>query len=158
MPLVTATRAKLGPNLLSLARIRSVGACPYGVASRSGTCGPSVGRSARHTGMHDFPRFQFNAEKGEERPKEEIGDRKARRRPRAVRRDCARSVAHVCPRGWCVRTVRMYFWIVRLHTRVPSESAFTPDAFSTPQSILRRHLPDQGDGLGGDLGRMRSRL
>jgi hypothetical protein len=35
MPLVTATRAKLGPNLLSLSRIRYLGACPYGVASRS---------------------------------------------------------------------------------------------------------------------------
>ena len=80
----------------------------------------------------------------------EIGDQKARRRPRSVRRDCARSVAHVCPRGWCVRTVLMYFWIVRLHTHMPSESAFTPDPFSPPQSILRRHLPDQGDGLGGE--------
>jgi hypothetical protein len=37
-------------------------------------CGPSIGRRARHTGMNDFPSFQFNDEKGEERPKEEIGD------------------------------------------------------------------------------------
>src|SRR5260370_39456058 len=35
MALVTATRAKQGPNLLSLSRIRYFGACPYGVASRS---------------------------------------------------------------------------------------------------------------------------
>jgi hypothetical protein len=33
--LVFATRAKQGPNLLSLSRIRYFGASPYGVASRS---------------------------------------------------------------------------------------------------------------------------
>jgi hypothetical protein len=35
MPLVVATRAKHDPNLLSLSRLRYLGACPYGVASRS---------------------------------------------------------------------------------------------------------------------------
>ena len=33
--LVFATRAKQGPNLLSLSRIKYFGACPYGVATRS---------------------------------------------------------------------------------------------------------------------------
>ena len=37
-------------------------------------CGPSVGRSARHTYMDDFARFQFDEEKRKERPKEEISD------------------------------------------------------------------------------------
>ncbi len=35
MPLVVATRAKCCPNLRSLSRIRYLGVCPYGVASRS---------------------------------------------------------------------------------------------------------------------------
>ena len=35
---------------------------------------PSVGRSARHTDVDDFPRFQFNEEKRKERTKVEIGD------------------------------------------------------------------------------------
>src|SRR5437763_17182297 len=35
MPLVTATRSKLGPNLLSRSRIRYFSDCPKGVASRS---------------------------------------------------------------------------------------------------------------------------
>src|SRR5258708_40086089 len=35
MPLVVATRAKFEPNFLSLSRIRYLGVCPYGVASRS---------------------------------------------------------------------------------------------------------------------------
>src|SRR5258708_22518591 len=36
--------------------------------------GPSVGRSARHTDMDDFPRLQFNEEQRKERTKEAIGD------------------------------------------------------------------------------------
>ncbi len=35
MLLVVATRAKCCPNVRSLSRIRQVGVCPYGVASRS---------------------------------------------------------------------------------------------------------------------------
>src|SRR2546430_16863737 len=35
MPLVAATRAKQGSNLLSLSRMRYFGVCPYGVASRN---------------------------------------------------------------------------------------------------------------------------
>jgi hypothetical protein len=35
MLLVVATRAKLGPNLLSFSRIRYLGLSPYGVASRN---------------------------------------------------------------------------------------------------------------------------
>jgi hypothetical protein len=41
MPLVEATRAKCGPNLRSLSRIKYFGVSPYGVASRS--CCPSQG-------------------------------------------------------------------------------------------------------------------
>src|SRR5215470_16829772 len=37
-------------------------------------CGPSVGRSARHTDMDDPPRSQFDNEEGKKRAKEEIGD------------------------------------------------------------------------------------
>ncbi len=99
MPLVTATRAKLGPNLLSLSRIRYLGACPYGVASRS-CCAVQASVGERPHVLLDRP------------------------------------LAHP---------------YVQLQE-------FTPDPFSTPQSILRRHLPDQGDGLGGDLGLARSGL
>ncbi len=35
---------------------------------------------------------------------------------------------------------------------------FPTDTFSSPESILRRHFPDQGDGFGSDLRRMRSGL
>ena len=35
---------------------------------------------------------------------------------------------------------------------------FTPDPFSSPKPIVRGHLPDQGNGFGCDLRRVRSRL
>ena len=72
MLLVVATRAKLGPNLQSVSRMRYFGACPYGVASRSGTRYPLIGRRARHIYMDDFPRFQFNDEEGKKRTEEEV--------------------------------------------------------------------------------------
>src|SRR5436305_11179859 len=37
-------------------------------------CGPRVGGRALHADMDNLPRSQFNEEKREERPKEEIGD------------------------------------------------------------------------------------
>ena len=51
MPLVVATRAKFEPNFRSLSRIRYLGVCPYGVASRRGTCHPKIGRGTGHIHM-----------------------------------------------------------------------------------------------------------
>jgi hypothetical protein len=73
MPLVIATRAKFGPNFRSLSRIRYVGACPYGVASRSGTRHPRIGRKARHIYVNHLPRLQLDEKKGKKGTEEEIG-------------------------------------------------------------------------------------
>jgi hypothetical protein len=54
--------------------MRYFGVWPEGVASRSGTSGPSVGWRACHTDVDDFPRVQFAEEKRQERTKEEISD------------------------------------------------------------------------------------
>lgn len=35
---------------------------------------PSIGRRSRHTNMDHFPRLQFDAEEGKERPKEQVAD------------------------------------------------------------------------------------
>ena len=92
MALVVATRAKHGPNLLSLSQIKYFGACPYGVASRR-CCATqeSVGDRVTPTWI-TFRDAQFDDEERKERSKEEIRDRKARRRPRSVRRDCAQKL------------------------------------------------------------------
>src|SRR6266704_6625091 len=78
MALVVATRAKHGPNLLSLSQIRYFGACPYGVASRSccATQG-SVGDLVTPTWItfRDLSSMMKNAKSG--------------RKKRSVRRDCA---------------------------------------------------------------------
>jgi hypothetical protein len=71
MPLVAATRAKFDPNFRSFSRIREVGVCPYGVASRSGTRNPELGRTSCHIHMDDPARFQIDEEESQERTKEE---------------------------------------------------------------------------------------
>ena len=73
MPLTT--RAKSGPNLLSLSRIRNLGACPKGVASGELSGEPGIGGMAGHSNMEDFSALQVNDEEGKERTKEEVGDR-----------------------------------------------------------------------------------
>jgi hypothetical protein len=74
MPLVVATRAKFGPNFLSLSRISYVGVCPNGVASRSccATQG-SVGDRVTFTWM-TFRDFNEGVEESKERTEEEIRD------------------------------------------------------------------------------------
>src|SRR5438270_126152 len=51
--------------------MRYVGVCPYGVASRSGTRHPEVGRRSRHIDMDHLPGRQFDDEKGT-KPTEEF--------------------------------------------------------------------------------------
>src|SRR5260370_23433654 len=74
MPLVAATRAKLGPNLRSVSRMRYFGVSPYGVASRIGTRNPEIRRRSRHIHLNHSPRLQFDEEKGKKRTEEEIHD------------------------------------------------------------------------------------
>ncbi len=74
MPVVIATHAKLGLNLLSLSRMRYVGLCPYGVASRSccATQG-SVGERVTFTRM-TFRDCNEGVEERTKRTEEEISD------------------------------------------------------------------------------------
>jgi hypothetical protein len=52
-------------------------------------CHPGISWRACHAHMDHLARLQFDDEEGKERAKKEISDRKARRRPRSVRRACA---------------------------------------------------------------------
>jgi hypothetical protein len=52
-------------------------------------CSPSVGRRSCHAHVDHFARLQCDDEEGKKRSKEQISDRKARRRPRPERRGCA---------------------------------------------------------------------
>ena len=74
IPLVVATRAKFEPNFLSLSRIRYLGACPYGVASRycCATQG-SVGVRVPFRWIR-LPRLQLDDEEGKERTEEKVRD------------------------------------------------------------------------------------
>lgn len=84
MPLVVATRAPCGPHFRSLSRINSVGVCPSGVASRSGTCHPKVGRRSRHMDLDAFPRFHLADEASKERTEDEGSRLEAHRRPTSL--------------------------------------------------------------------------
>jgi hypothetical protein len=74
MPLVVATRAKLGSHLRSLSRIRYLGPSPNGVASLNccATQG-SVGARVTFTWIR-LARFQFDDEEGKKRTEEEVRD------------------------------------------------------------------------------------
>ena len=72
MPVASATRAKLGPNLWSLSRIKYRGLSPYGVASRNCCAAQrSVGVRVTFTWI-TFRDAEFDDEKGKERAEEEI--------------------------------------------------------------------------------------
>src|SRR6266516_5143497 len=134
MPLVVATCAKCDPNLRSLSRIRYVGVCPYGVASRSccATQG-SVGERVTFTWM-TFRDCSSMIKKA-----------KSRRKKRSV--TCKKSQAHTSA-AWLHKNVLqfyplgrfellclIYFWMVRLLTRIYSLSN-SPRIRSAPQSRL----------------------
>src|SRR5262245_12873647 len=108
MPLVVATRTKEEPNLLSLSRIKYLGACPYGVASRN-CCATQVSVRERVTPtwmtLRDCISMRKKAKSG--RKKRSVICRKSHTQICAA---CVcRNVLHFCPRGGFVRTPLMYF-------------------------------------------------
>jgi len=130
--LVVATRAKQGPNLRSWSQIRYFGACPYGVASRRGSATQgSEGDRVTPTWItrRDFSSMRKNAKSG--RKKRSVTCRKSQDQIAAAW--LCKKVDHFCPRGWGVRTRLMYFWIVRLHTCMPSFRS-SPRIRSAPHS------------------------
>jgi len=130
--LVVATRAKQNPNLRSLLQIRYFGACPYGVASRS-CCAiqRSVGDRVTPTWItfRDFSSMMKNTKSG--RKKRSVTCKKSQAQICAAW--LCKKVAHFWPLGWGVRPFLMYFWIVRLQTRMPSFNN-SPRILSAPQS------------------------
>jgi len=129
-----AIRAKHDPNLQSLSRIRYFGACPYGIASRS-CCATqaSVGDLVTPTWItrREFSSTMNKAKSG--RKKRSVTCKKSQAQIWSVW--LRRNVLHFCPRGGFVRTSLMYFWIVRLHTRMPSFNN-SPRMRSAPHSRL----------------------
>src|SRR5436305_11856602 len=82
--------------------------------------------------MDHLPRFQFDYKECKDgRKKRSVTCKKSQAQIWSAW--VRRKVAHVWPRGCCVRTVLMYFWIERLHTRRPSFNN-SPRTLSAPQS------------------------
>ena len=134
MPLVLATRAKQGPNLLSLSQNQVLGCVPIGGSFSQLLCHPrSVGERVTPTWITflDFSSMRKKAKSG--RKKRSVTWRKSH--AQICEKWLRRNVLHFCPRGGCVRTPRMYFWMVRLHTGMPSFNS-SPRMRSAPQSRL----------------------
>jgi hypothetical protein len=146
MPLVVATRAKFWPNFLSLSRIRYVGVCLYGVASRSccATQG-SVGERVTLTWM-TFRDCNEGVEKRKKRAEEE-GSRleeitgpclcrmiAQERSPVLSSRRCGANVPHILLNS----SFR--------HPNIQLEQLAT-NALSSPEAVVCCHLLHQSDRL-----------
>ena len=157
MPLVSATRAKQGPNLLSLSRMRYFGVCPYGVASRS-CCAvhASVGDRVTPTWitLRDLSSIMKNTKS--DRKKRSVTCKKSQAQISAAW--LCRKVAHFWSLGRGRRTCLIYFWIVRQAPAKTQLEQLASDALSSPESILTCHLLDQCDCFWRELRLSRSCL
>jgi hypothetical protein len=108
------------------------GACPSGVASRS-CCATqaSVGDRVTPTWItrRDFSSTMKKAKSGRKNKSVTCKKSQAQMPAEWLRRN----VLHFCPRGGSVRTPRVYFWMVRLHTRMPNFNN-SPESFRHPRA------------------------
>src|SRR5258708_37963185 len=113
-------------------------------------CGPSVGRSARHTYVEDFPRFQFDEEKRKERPKEEISDLEKIASP-----DFSGMIAEegrpLLP-SWAREANFPHVFLNRAFAHANTQlEQLASDALRSPEPIVPCHLLDQCDRLRREL-------
>jgi hypothetical protein len=107
--------------------------------------------------MHHSSRRELDDDKGEERAKEEIGDLQKVTGP-----DVRRVIVQECRPVllswlWCTNGSHVLLNGALAHVDAEFQS-IAPDPFSSPQSILRGHLPNQGNGFRSSPWRMRSGL
>src|SRR6266700_418569 len=135
MALVVATRAKQGPNLLSLSRMRYFGVCPYGVASRS-CCAvhASVGERVTPTWI-TLRDCSEGVEERKERAEQEVSHLEAHRKPTFLLHDCGEKFSSSVPMIEAGAHVACTFGSCGRHTRIPSLSN-SPRIRSAPQSRL----------------------
>ena len=111
----------------------------WGLSIRSGLPqllrDPGIGGRACHIDMDDLPRLQFDDEEGKERTEEEIRDLQENHRPRSLPHDCAGTFSSSVHGLVVGRICFIYFWMVRLLTRISSLRS-SPRMRSAPQSRL----------------------
>jgi len=99
----------------------------------------------------DHPsRLQFDEKEGKERSKEQISDLEEVARP-----DLSCVVAQKGRPSlalWLLRANSSHILLDGSFADAKAQlQEFSPNPFSAPESIVLRHLPDQGDRFGGDL-------
>jgi hypothetical protein len=117
-------------------------------------CSPHISGISCHPDVNHSARVQFDDEEGEQRVKEEICDREARRRPRSARHACVRrssSSAHVVE--LCSPVAYVSEWCGR-QTRIPNLSnspriRFAPHSrLSLAISLIKATASSEIFGLG----------
>ncbi len=109
---------------------------------------PGIGRRACDANMDDLASFQFDEKEGKERPKEQIGDLQEITGPD---RSCM-----VAQKGlplltsWLLGANCPHILLDRplAHSQAQFQQ-FSTNALSSPEPIVLRHLPDQGDRFRG---------
>jgi len=149
MPLVSATCVKLDPNVRSLSRTRYFGTCPYGVASRSGTRYPLIGRRARYMYVDDFLRFQFDDKEGQKRTEEEACHLQEITSPHLCRMIAEKGLPLLSTRPFSTNVPHILLKSSLTYSNIQLEK-LAPNALCSPEPIVCCHLLDQADRLGGE--------
>src|SRR2546421_4162971 len=107
---------------------------------------PGIGRGSCDAHMDHFPRLQFYDEERKERPKEEVGHLQEVTSPDL----CGVSAQKGRPplASWLLGANVSHILLDRALTDMNAEfQQFPTNAFSTPEPIFLRHLPNQRDGF-----------
>ncbi len=111
---------------------------------------PGIGRGSRDSDMDDSSCLEFDEEEGEERSKEEIGDLQEVARPDLSCVSAQKRAPLLTPWLRCANVPHIFLDCALAHPNAQFQE-FPANALSTPQPIVLRHLPDQGNRFRGDL-------
>jgi hypothetical protein len=101
--------------------------------------------------------LELDNEESEERSKEEISHLQEVTGPHLRRMIVYKGSPLLSSWSWCVNLSHVLLDGSLAHPNAQFQE-FSTNPLSAPQSILRRHLPNQGDGFCGYLRLMRNRL
>ena len=157
MALVDATRAKHGSKLAIVIADQILRRLPIRGGFAQLLRDPGISRRSCHSDMDHPSCLELDNEEGEERSKEEISHLQEVAGPDICRviAQKGRPLLSSGLQGANVPHVLLNGPLAHVNVQFQE---FSTNPFSAPESILRRHLPNQGDGFCGYPRLMRSGL
>jgi len=138
--------SETGPKFTIVITNQILGCLPIGGSFSQVLGHPGIGRRSSDSDM-DYPSgLEFDEEEGKERPKEEISHLQEVTRPDL---SCV-SAQKGCPRlsSWLGDANSSHVLLDGSFAHPDAQfQKFSTNALSSPESILPRHLPDQGNGF-----------